>query len=116
MELLLGNVEQVLERLRLIDEQPVNAQFLEGERIRREVLNEQRAGYGQEIVRTLSGKLTVEFGAGFGRRNLFNMLKFAELFPDLKIVQTLSAQLGWSHFTLLLRVDDSLAREFYGEN
>ena len=86
-----------------------------GERIRREVLNEQRAGYGQEIVRTLSGKLTVEFGAGFGRRNLFNMLKFAELFPDLKIVQTLSAQLGWSHFTLLLRVDNSLAREFYGE-
>jgi predicted nuclease of restriction endonuclease-like (RecB) superfamily len=86
-----------------------------GERIRREVLNQKRAGYGREIVQTLSGKLTVEFGAGFGRRNLFNMVKFAELFPDFRIVQTLSAQLGWSHFTLLLRVDDPLALEFYAE-
>lgn len=86
-----------------------------GERIRREVLNQKRASYGREIVQTLSGKLTVEFGAGFGRRNLFNMVKFAELFQDFKIVQTLSAQLGWSHFTLLLRVDDPLALEFYAE-
>ncbi len=86
-----------------------------GERIRREVLNQKRAAYGREIVQTLAGKLVAEFGAGFGRRNLFNMIKFTELFPDFRIVQTLSAQLGWSHFTLLLRVKDSLAREFYAE-
>ena len=86
-----------------------------GARIHRDVLKHKRAAYGREIIQTLAGKLVAEFGAGFGRRNLFNMVKFTELFPDLKIVQTLSAQLGWSHFTLLLRVGDPLAREFYAE-
>ncbi len=86
-----------------------------GERIRQEVLMNKRADYGQEIIQTLSTKLSREFGAGFSRRNLFNMVKFTELFPDFGIVQTLSALLGWSHFTLLLRVDDPLAREFYAE-
>lgn len=84
-----------------------------GERIRREALNQKRADYGREIIQTLSGKLTREFGTGFSRSNLAGMVRFAELFPDGRIVQTLSAQLGWSHFTLLLRVDDPLAREFY---
>lgn len=86
-----------------------------GERIRREVLNQKRAGYGKEIIQTLSGKLTREFGTGFSRSNLSGMVRFAELFPDSRIVQTLSVQLGWSHFTLLLRVNDPLAREFYAE-
>jgi predicted nuclease of restriction endonuclease-like (RecB) superfamily len=86
-----------------------------GDRIRREVLKEKRAAYGEEIVPTLSAQLAKEFGAGFSRRNLFNMVKFAELFPKFKIVQTLSAQLGWSHFGLLLTVNDSLTREFYTE-
>ena len=54
--------------------------------------------YGEEIVHTLSAQLTDEFGSGFSARNLFNVIKFAELFPDFGIVQTLSAQLGWSHF------------------
>jgi hypothetical protein len=79
-----------------------------GDRIRREVLKEKRAGYGDEIIQTLSGKLTSEFGSGFGRSNLAAMVRFAELFPKFKIVQTLSAQLGWSHFGLLLAVNDSL--------
>jgi len=86
-----------------------------GDRIRREVLKEKRAAYGERIVQTLSAQLAEEFGAGFSRRNLFNMVKFAELFPDFKIVQTLSAQLGWSHFGLLFGVNDPLAREFYSE-
>jgi len=86
-----------------------------GTRILREVLDQKRAGYGREIIQTLSGKLTREFGAGFSRSNLAGMVRFAELFPDRKIVQTLSTQLGWSHFTLLLRVADPLAREFYAE-
>lgn len=86
-----------------------------GTRIRREVLLEKRADYGKEIVQTLSGQLAAEFGSGFSRSNLFSMVRFAELFPHAKIVQTLSGQLGWSHFDLLLRVDDPLAREFYSE-
>ena len=44
-----------------------------GQRIRRDVLKEKRAEYGEEIVATLSQQLTQEFGNGFSRRNLFNL-------------------------------------------
>jgi predicted nuclease of restriction endonuclease-like (RecB) superfamily len=79
------------------------------------VLNNERAEYGQEIVQTLSAQLTQEFGRGFGRRNLEQMIRFAEVFPDERIAQTLSAQLSWSHFTELIRMEDRLKREFYAE-
>jgi hypothetical protein len=86
-----------------------------GERIRREILREQRAAYGEQILQTLSEQLTAEYGRGFGRRNLFQMVRFAETFPDRQIVQTLSAQLGWSHFIEIIPLDDPLKREFYAE-
>ena len=86
-----------------------------GRRIRQDVLRQRRAAYGEEIVATLSQQLTVEFGRGFGRRSLFNMIRFAEIFPDATIVQSLIAQLGWTHFTLLLALDDPLKRDFYAE-
>ena len=86
-----------------------------GDRILRETLRENRAEYGKQIVAALSRELTVEFGKGFGRRNLFNMLAIAEAFPDGTIVQTLSAQLGWSHFVEIVRLPDQLQRDFYAE-
>ena len=86
-----------------------------GKRIREDVLANERAEYGKEIVQTLSAQLVEEFGAGFGRANLFAMVKFAEVYPDLEIVQTLSGQLSWSHFTEIIRLDDSLKRDFYAE-
>jgi predicted nuclease of restriction endonuclease-like (RecB) superfamily len=86
-----------------------------GHRIRTEILKNKRAEYGEQILATLSKELTGEFGKGFGRRNLFDMLRFAEVFPTFQIVQTLSAQLGWSHFVLLIAIDHDLAREFYAE-
>lgn len=84
-----------------------------GERINSEVLKGERANYGQEVVVGLSKRLTQAFGRGWSRRNLFQMIRFAELFPSLEIVQTLSAQLSWSHFTALISLEDSLKREFY---
>ena len=68
-----------------------------GDRIRREVLGSERAGYGEQIVATLSHALATEFGRGFERTNLTRMMKFAEAFPDEAIVATLSHQLSWSH-------------------
>ena len=84
-----------------------------GTRIRREILREQRAEYGAEIVETLSGRLKAEFGRGFGRRSLFNMVRFAEVFPELETVQSLIGQLGWTHFLHVIALDDPLKREFY---
>ncbi len=86
-----------------------------GDRIRREVLKEKRGTYGEQIVSTVSAQLAAEYGRGFGRRNLFRMIRFSEAFSDRQIVQTLSAQLGWSHFTEIIPLDDALKRDFYAE-
>jgi DUF1016 N-terminal domain len=43
------------------------------------------------------------------------MVRFAEVFPDPAIVQTVSAQLGWSHFVELLPLQHPLQREFYAK-
>ena len=86
-----------------------------GTRIRTEVLRDERADYGKQIVTTLARQLTSEFGRGFGRRNLFQMVRFAEVFDEKGIVQTLSAKLSWSHFVEVIRLDDPLKRDFYAE-
>ena len=72
-----------------------------GTRIREEVLKNERAEYGKQICVTLSNKLVAEFGRGFGRRNLFQMVRFSEVFDESSIVQTLSAKLSWSHFVFV---------------
>ena len=86
-----------------------------GERIRREVVGTQRAGYGEQIVATVSHQLVAEFGRGFERSNLTRMMKFAETFPGEGISATLSHQLSWSHFRELLPLKLPLQREFYAE-
>ncbi len=86
-----------------------------GQRIRKEILKEKRAGYGEQIFYTLSRKLSDEFGNGFSQANLFHMVRFAEVFPDEKILQALSAKLSWSHFRLIIYLDDELQRDFYTE-
>jgi DUF1016 N-terminal domain len=86
-----------------------------GARIRSEILRKKRAEYGEEILPTLSAKLTPEFGDGFSARNLARMIKFAEVFPDTQIVAALSRQLGWSHFVEIIPLKDQLQRDFYAE-
>ena len=86
-----------------------------GRRIREDVLQTERAEYGNQIVATLSRQLAMEYGQGFGPRNIFRMIQFAEYFPEEQIVSALSAQLGWSHFVELLSIEDRLKRDFYAE-
>ena len=86
-----------------------------GERISREVLQGQRASYGEEILPTLSAKLVPEYGKGFSARNLARMIRFAEVFPDSQIVASLAQELGWSHFVEILPLKQPLEREFYAE-
>ncbi len=86
-----------------------------GHRIGREVLGGQRAGYGDEVVATLGRQLSADYGRGFSTQNLRHMLRFAEAFPALEIVSTLSRQLAWSHFLELIYLKDPLARDFYAQ-
>jgi predicted nuclease of restriction endonuclease-like (RecB) superfamily len=86
-----------------------------GQRIRQDILKEKRAEYGERIVSALGTQLTAEFGRGFGPRNLFRMIRFAEVFPDIEIVSALRTQLGWTHFRQIIYLDDPLKRDFYAE-
>ena len=65
-----------------------------GKRIREEVLHDQRAEYGRQIVESLSRQLTQEYGKGWGKRHLHHCLRFAEVLPDIQIVNALRTQLS----------------------
>lgn len=84
-----------------------------GERINREVLDNQRAEYGKRVIENVARQLQLEYGGReFSARNLRRMMQFAQLMPDLQIVSTLSTQLSWSHFQEVLSLDE-IQREFY---
>ena len=83
-----------------------------------------RADYGKQVLKELSEKLTSEYGRGYSVANLRNFRQFYLVFPnliapnllldnDLLIHQTLSSELSWSHYCLLIRVENQSAREFY---
>ncbi|NOZ69348.1 MAG: DUF1016 domain-containing protein [Deferribacteres bacterium] len=86
-----------------------------GNRISREILQQKRAEYGEQIVASLGTQLSKEYGEGFAEKNLRRMIQFAEVFPDWEIVVTLSRQLGWSHFVAIIPLKDKLQRDFYAE-
>ena len=94
----------------------VRRNWLLGRRIAEEELKGgDRAGYGLELIKKLSKELTKEYGKGFDRTNLYKFLKFYKCFPE--IVDTacqLSAEiLSWSHYRILLRVENTEARKWY---
>jgi predicted nuclease of restriction endonuclease-like (RecB) superfamily len=84
-----------------------------GKTIKSSILGNQRAEYGKQTIDTLSRQLSQEYGRGFSRRNLFNMVRFYEAFPDSSIVQSMIAQLTWTHLLELINITDSLKRDFY---
>ncbi|WP_297965272.1 YhcG family protein [uncultured Anaerovibrio sp.] len=69
-----------------------------------------RADYGKEILKYLSIKLTNEFGKAYSLRNLQMMRQFFRAFPN---ANTLCSQLSWSHYKLLMRVNNIDARNYY---
>ena len=87
--------------------------FLIGKRIVEEEQDgNKRAEYGKKLMKTLSEKLTKEFGRGFSQRNLEQMRTF---YLRYSISQTVSAEfkLSWSHYLILMRMEDIDARNFY---
>lgn len=71
-----------------------------------------RAAYGKQVLKILSERLTAEFGRGFSISALRTMRQFYYTFP---IQHTLCVELNWSHYRLLMRVQDEDARNFYTE-
>ena len=69
-----------------------------------------RADYGKYLIAELAERLTFEFGKGFDKRNLFYMKQFYIAYP---IVNAVRSQLTWTHYRLLLKVQNTEARTFY---
>lgn len=74
-----------------------------------------RAEYGSGIIAKLAKELTSEYGKGFTKSNLYSFYSFYKTYPE--IFQTLSGKssvmLSWSHYAVLLQVNDKDAREWY---
>ena len=83
-----------------------------GKRINDEVLQNQRAEYGKEIVPILSRQLSEEYGSAFSEKNLRRMMQFARVFPVQEIVVSLIRQLSWTHILAIIPIEESLKREF----
>ena len=86
-----------------------------GKVINDDVLQNQRAEYGKQIIPTLSRHLIQEYGNGWGEKHLRQCMQFAQAFPDEQIVYTLCRELSWSHLRQVMFMDDPLKREFYIE-
>ena len=85
-----------------------------GERINREVLGNERAEYGKQIVAAVSRQLQKDFGSkGFDEKSIRRMMNFVNRFPDFQIVAQLARQLSWSHFIEILPLKDGIQQEFY---
>ncbi|MCD8099386.1 MAG: PDDEXK nuclease domain-containing protein [Oscillospiraceae bacterium] len=90
----------------------VNAYWNIGKAIYEVCGENDRAAYGKQVLQFISERLTAEFGKGYSIRNLRNMRRFYLMF---QIRQTVSAELSWSHYQLLMRVEDENARNFYAQ-
>jgi len=84
-----------------------------GRIIKTDIMKDSRAKYGAQIVEEFSQRLTVQYGNGFSRANIFRMIKFYELMPDKEIVSSLMRQLSWTHIVEILAIKNELKREFY---
>ena len=113
---LLSEIRTIIARsqeqaVRAVDHARVLMYWHIGERIfEEEQQGKERADYGKYLIRSLAEQLEPEFGSGFGRRQLELMRQFHRTFP---IANTLYSQLSWSHYKLLIRLDNEDKRAFY---
>lgn len=72
----------------------------------------ERAEYGRQLLQELSKQLTRDFGKGFTASNLRNMRQLYLTFPNC---YALRSNLSWTHYRMLMRVENEKARNFYLE-
>jgi predicted nuclease of restriction endonuclease-like (RecB) superfamily len=86
-----------------------------GKRIKEDVLYNQRAEYGKEIVKNLSVLLTEKYGKGWSDRKLLHCIRSAYTFTEDQIVYAVRTQLTWTHLRSLMFIEEELKRSFYLE-
>ena len=88
----------------------VEAYWNIGKSIIEEQGGNEKAEYGTGLLKELSKQMTQDFGKGFTVANLKNMRQFYLTFPN---GYALRSELSWTHYRLLMRVENENAREFY---
>lgn len=86
-----------------------------GKRIKEDVLKNQRAEYGKQILKNLASRLSEKYGTGWGVGKLKHCVRSAYLFTEEEIGYAVRSQLTWTHLRSLMGVKDELARTFYME-
>jgi len=113
---LYGAIRQVLESARQNAYKAVNFAMVQAYwQIGRLIVEDEqngeiRAEYGKKVLEELAERLTAEFGKGFTVTNLKYMRSFYRAFP---IGHALRDELSWTHYRLLLKVDNPAARNWY---
>ncbi len=113
---LLDNIRQLIELARSQVHRAVNTAMVQtywniGRLIvEDEQQGQRRAAYGKQQLQQLADELTAEFGKGFDISNLRNMRRFFQAFP---IQDAVRPELSWTHYRVLLSIDNLIAREWY---
>lgn len=120
MPLLFDDVCKIIDGSRYRIASTVNAEICLmnwniGKRIKEDVLKNQRAEYGKEIVKNLAISLTKKYGKGWSDRKLLHCIRSAYTFNENEIVYAVRIQLTWTHLRSLMFIDDELKRKFYLE-
>lgn len=89
-------------------------------RIGRRIVEEEQGGaaraeYGSQLIRHLARALGEEFGGGMSVANLRNFRQFYLTFPDAGKRYALRSELSWTHWRLVMRVENPQARDYYIE-
>ena len=125
---------------RLVNETLIKRNWLLGLRIQYEVLQGQRAEYGEQVVKVLAKELTAKYGEGFTWRNLYNYIDFYSTYSGFFLkengetanVQTIlhavrsksenifhalraksPIRLSWTHYRIILQENSKEARDWY---
>lgn len=106
--MMLINNNEYLEIVTAVTEEIRGAQYKAAVSVNREltllyysigkVINAHKV-WGNKFISSLAADIKLAFpeSTGYSVRNLKHMAKFAEVYPDIKFVQTVSAQIPWSH-------------------
>ncbi len=125
---------------RLVNETLIKRNWLLGMRIQHEVLQGQRAEYGEQVVKALAKELTAKYGEGFTWRNLYNYIDFYSTYSSFFLkengdsvnVQTIlhalraksenifhalraksPVRLSWTHYRIILQENTEMGRTWY---
>ena len=84
-----------------------------GKRLNDEVIKQDRADYGGEIISNLSDFLSKQFGKGYSRSSVYSFLKFYRVYPNIFPSVIGKSFLSWTHYLTLIDVHENDARSFY---